>query len=94
MPPAPNGTTSRTGRSGNPACAPAPSPAASASAAKRGASAVRQAMATTPSPSCQCPLRVCAGISRPATARLAKKGRTRRAISSVSTAMHSSPALK
>ncbi|KAG1578849.1 hypothetical protein G6F46_015735 [Rhizopus delemar] len=33
MPPAPTGPTSRTGRSGNPACAPAPIPAASASAA-------------------------------------------------------------
>ncbi|MNT25300.1 hypothetical protein D3C72_1608140 [compost metagenome] len=76
-------------------CTSAISPvAASAAAARFGRPASRQAIAARPVASCQWPLRVCAGMFKPATARWAKNGITRRAISSVSTAMHSRPALK
>ena len=39
------------------------------------------AMASTDKPICHCPLAVCIGIVSPATARIAKNGMTRRAIS-------------
>ncbi|KAF1048777.1 MAG: hypothetical protein GAK38_01221 [Xylophilus sp.] len=51
-------------------------------------------MASTPAPSCQRPLAVCIGTVSPGTARIAKNGSTRRATSSVTTAMQSSPVPK